>query len=408
MEFRHQFVGYCSSRDENGESTLDVSRFLLSLLLFDRFILKTLDYSEVERLIELFDYSGVITLLRSGALQLDPSRVYASGIEGNKVRTAFTEADEPTPNPRMYTITAVRIGQDADAENDLYVATEALAGLNANRRNRLTQALQSATSMHPEQVGPPATVQTHLELDRSTADLADAIGQLLENQDGEHLTEDQIRVRLHREGEIDLVIESNLESGLGLAPQVAHAVIGNALLSLARCNTSLAHMNAHSAVTGMPPDQQRFLDRKLGFLTDRFSPDDIVSNYQQVVELVGLPTLEQGAGSFSIDMDRFLDVRASRECREFREWLRGASPAEAAEAAGELTNWWRRALAMIGSTPGRVVRYAAISGLGVMNPPAGITLGALDNFFLEKVLPTSGPSTFLSRTYPSMFLPDAN
>ena len=52
------------------------------------------------------------------------------------------------------------------------------------------------------------------------------------------------------------------------------------------------------------------------------------------------------------------------------------------------------------------MRYAAVTGLGVINPPAGIALGALDSFFLEKLLPTSGPSLFLSNDYPSMFLPE--
>jgi hypothetical protein len=234
--------------------------------------------------------------------------------------------------------------------------------------------------------------------------VATDIGQLLQDGSGAHPDPRLIRLRIHREDETRITVESNLVRELGLPEQDAHSVIGNALLSLARCNTSLAHMRAYSAVTGMRPDEQRFLDRKLDFLTDFASPDAVIDSYHKIMELVGLPTIATGVESWAIDMDRFLEIRASRQCTEFREWLRSASPTDADEAANALNSLWQRAVGRIKSTPGRVIRYAAISGLGLASPPAGIALGALDTFFLDKLLPTSGPSLFLSNDYPSMFV----
>jgi hypothetical protein len=164
-------------------------------------------------------------------------------------------------------------------------------------------------------------------------------------------------------------------------------------------------MHAYSAVTGLPSDEQRFLDRKLGFLTENVSPDSVFGSFQKVMEISGLPTIQTGVESLAIDIDRFLEVRTSQQCADFRAWLRGASPTDEVEAANALNSLWKKAIGKIRSTQGRVIRYAAVSGLGIVSPPAGIVLGALDGFFLDKLLPTSGPSLFLSNEYPSMFLP---
>ena len=412
MDFRTRIIGYCSTPREGDRPSIDVSSLLLNLLLFDAYVLKTHEFTELSELIELFDYKGVVKLVKSGALQFDPTRISAVGVDSDvaglqsnqqNLRRVFLESDAQTQRLGNYEITVIRIGDDSDSEREMLTAISTLTSLSKNRQNKLLQAVQSATSTRPGDVCELATSQTHLDLDRTSLDLCDAISKLIEDANGAHPDSTLIKANIHRESVTRFHVESNLENDFEMSKLAAHCVIGNALLSLTRCNTSLAHMHIYSAVTGMPPDEQRFLDRKLGFLTGNLSANSVVDNYQTVMELSGLPTIAEGIESWSIDFDRFLEVRASQQCAEFREWLRGATPEDEIEAAQALNNLWTKAVGNVKSMRGRQLRYAAVSGIGLVSPPAGIALGALDEFFLEKLLPTSGPSLLLSADYPSMF-----
>lgn len=53
---------------------------------------------------------------------------------------------------------------------------------------------------------------------------------------------------------------------------------------------------------------------------------------------------------------------------------------------------------------GKTVRVLTTTGVGVVLPPAGAALGALDMFLTDKILPEPGPTAFLSQLYPSIFI----
>jgi hypothetical protein len=55
------------------------------------------------------------------------------------------------------------------------------------------------------------------------------------------------------------------------------------------------------------------------------------------------------------------------------------------------------------SVGSRVIRFAATTGIGFLNPAAGLVAGAIDAFLVDRVLPKSGVVAFLTETYPSLF-----
>lgn len=100
-------------------------------------------------------------------------------------------------------------------------------------------------------------------------------------------------------------------------------------------------------------------------------------------------------------------MRESAECREFREWLVSldeVSDAQIKEMADSVKN---RIASIVGSTGGRVMRFVATTGIGLIppiGPIAGVVAGAVDAFLVDRVLSKSGVVAFLSETYPSLFV----
>jgi hypothetical protein len=94
---------------------------------------------------------------------------------------------------------------------------------------------------------------------------------------------------------------------------------------------------------------------------------------------------------------------ASNDAKEFRQWLRGIDHPDDNEVADEIRRIREKLAHAVTSNAGKTVRFAATTGLGVVLPPAGIALGALDTFLTDRVLREDGPTAFLGRLYPSIF-----
>jgi hypothetical protein len=105
VDFRNRIIGYCALTDQEGNrSALDLSNLLSNLLLFDSYILKSREYSELAELVELFCYKGLIKLIKSGALQFDPTRIFAVGSDDDapgvhdgpqQLKLLFSESGPP-------------------------------------------------------------------------------------------------------------------------------------------------------------------------------------------------------------------------------------------------------------------------------------------------------------------------
>lgn len=412
MDISERHLGPCAHRDfESGEVTVVTQVLLQDLLLFESCVVQTHDLLEIPRMLELFDYRGLMSLLTSGALRFQPDRIFALNVDSNTTKlkpgesTASLRLDETTSTrrPGAYRVTVARIGNPAEEVDGMLRVVDELAGLSKNRRNRLRDALAGSMATVPDPIWNEATPQTHIDIDRAGQDLLHFVSRCLVDSSGRNPDPHELEVSVHREGEVDLFLESNLVSSFGLDEQVVHQVLGNALLAVARLNLRLALMKAHQAVSGLAPDEAHFLDRKMEFLVANSSPRRICEDFHRVLEIKGLPSIAEGIEKGALDVDRLLAVRQSEELREFRRWLRDQDHESLAEALERLRSV-RTALGDLVSTgPARAVRFTAVTGIGLLGLLPGIASGALDSFVLDRILKRSGPATFLSRSYPSIF-----
>jgi hypothetical protein len=398
---------------------IDVAGLLTNLLLFDECVIHSQRLNEVPRLIELFNYRGLLELLKSGVLRFQPVRVMAVHIDEHapdlnpkpgewqaKARLVL-EPTEQFGAIGHHKLSVVKIGEPATDIAEGLRVVDGLAGLSANRRQRLEQALAGAIPPLPEELWTNATEQTQADLDHGALGLAEAVQRCLRSVRGEPPRLETLQLAVHREDQVQVYVESNLTSDLGLRPEQAHMVIGNALLALARLNVRLGFMQAMSGISGFQDDESSFIQRKLDFVLRSLQPANRIERFSRLVQVGGLPDIASAIQSGALDVDRLLEVRNSREGREFRAWLRNLEEGSEGEAVERVRSLRSRFGAALGSLPGRVTRFAAVTGVSTVpiGAAAGIGIGALDQFLLDRLLPHSGPAAFMNRLYPSIFEP---
>lgn len=117
------------------------------------------------------------------------------------------------------------------------------------------------------------------------------------------------------------------------------------------------------------------------------------------------PDLGVLADEGRLKLDKVLEIRETKECKEFRDWLTGIDTATDEEIKERIDGIRARIGNFLGGIPGKSVRLLISTGLGFIPSGAAISfvesLG--DTFLLEKIFPASGPIAFINKMLPSAF-----
>lgn len=107
--------------------------------------------------------------------------------------------------------------------------------------------------------------------------------------------------------------------------------------------------------------------------------------------LKGIPNISSAINSKERTFEEFLELLS--KANRFKKWLKGKSPDEnlVANYLEDIskTGW-------IGSGKGKVLRYLANTGLGIIGPTTGLITSALDTFILDKFIAGWKPNQFVS------------
>jgi hypothetical protein len=182
-----------------------------------------------------------------------------------------------------------------------------------------------------------------------------------------------------------------------------HGIIGMAMVAIAHLNLRVEEMRMHESISGFLPEELDLFDARTRYLIDQQNTEGIDRQFRRVVSLMSLPTLPHAKG---FDFDRFMKVRNSPECIEFRNWLSTTelwSDDEIIARVGSL----REALSRhYQSVAGKAVRLLVSTGAGLLpgiGTAVGLVAGVLDTFLLDRILRPSGAIYFISSSYPSLF-----
>jgi hypothetical protein len=163
-------------------------------------------------------------------------------------------------------------------------------------------------------------------------------------------------------------------------------------------------MERDNAVTALDEDSMALMERKLDFTWRAIDPAKRTGTFARVLEATGLPSFDDSVRERAINIERFLVVRDSAECHEFRSFLNQSenlNPAELRERTASLRAKIGHA---VQTTTGKAVRFLATTAVGLFTGGvASAGAGAADTFLVEKLFPKSGVVTFVGKQYPSIF-----
>jgi hypothetical protein len=370
---------------------IDLSQLLSRLLFFDEVIVRSIRMRELPFVIKAFGVDGLEELLNRGILKLSSDTVsLATDIHRNGKREL----------PLFQFSQGIVDISDRDKliSDGLHCLME-VSGLSNQRRAALSDFILK-TALRPSlDYGTNLLAQVRTDL-KGNVKLVRSI--LVKGHPELSGKFDNLNVSLEETSPSVQRFNTNLQELLGISREQEHQMLGTAVLTVSRINQQIADMQEYNAISSFEEGDASLLFGKIAGVIAQYSPQVEESSFLRVIEIVGIPEL---LASGRIDVNKLLQVRESNECREFRAWLSSTDQLDDAELKRLLIGVRARAGAFIASPTGKVVRLAVNAALGLIpgyGTAASLAEGALDNFLLDKLLPSSGVLSFLSQSIPSV------
>lgn len=401
QDIQERLIAPCVVFGSDGEPIPDISGMLRRLLCFETYILQTIRLREFFALVMALGVDNVIRLLNSGALklELDPTQIFQTGqTENFPVIRA-----KPRLPLRHYALSLLKPAfPTVDIVGDLQRLHSQLYGyISAQDLRKLEEAIMKSLLDVPENSGFDAIKGQECDLRSNSPVLIKALAVKLRRDWEINVAESDIKLNLTPLDETDYKAESNL-SAFGLDEQHEHTAIEAALLSVGALNRRIEDMRTYNALSGSIDEELPLFAGKFEFLSASLSPGSREREFDRILKLKQMPAIGEFLPDRSFDVERFLEVRDTKECREFRAWLRTTRFESDQEICDRINSIRIRLAPFVHGITGKSLRVV-VSGLVGMIPALGIVVGALDTFLAEKLFPISGPVLFLSRQYPALF-----
>lgn len=117
--------------------------------------------------------------------------------------------------------------------------------------------------------------------------------------------------------------------------------------------------------------------------------------FAQLQKVSGVPELGVAFAAKQLSATQILDLRTSKHTQALRDWLATGSPGE---TANETVARYVETIgnpSIIEKLPVKIMRFAATTTWGALEPISGAVAAAADAFFLSKWFPVSSPRLFM-------------
>jgi hypothetical protein len=377
---------------------VDFANLLRKLVLFERVIVESIYLDEFPLLVRKFGYDGVRQLLESGRVRILCDQVLAAQI-GQTRGVNWRPALLPLGS---YAFAIATIDSQPLIREHLQAIND-VPGLSAKQAKKLRKLIGEGLVTPSVGRGQRALDQLKTDLDANLSVLRRSVAIAARQHFDIEISPNDFDLRMERIADYDWRAETNVGKVTGLDAQGTHDVVQHGLLGVGGLNVRIEQMETYSALTGFRRNELPLMDDKLGFLAHQLDPDVHEERFERVVELMGLPDVDPSPDVHDVDMARLLEITADPEVLAFRGWLRTIDTSDDADVAEQIHRIRDLVGGAVRSRPGKAVRLAATTGIGILVPPVGVALGVLDTFVTEKVIRSPGPTAFLSRLYPSVF-----
>jgi hypothetical protein len=398
------FFGRCAS-DQPGDDSVqvDLTALIRNLVLFDTYILESIRLKELPHLVHAFGLDGLSNLLQSGAL-----RIHCDAFTfGQTGQLAILESRRQRGILPLgsYSISTIRQANRETYIEKCLTIVDQMTSFQPKLRSRIKEVITSTLIGWPENFGAVALAQLKGDL----ANNAPVAKLLVAKSLAAHLNKSapgEFNMRIRQLGDADFRVESDIGPRFGMDDRETHGIVERGLLGVGGLNQRIESMQVFSAVTGFAPEEVSVLGGKLSFLMNPLLTEEQQKTFQRVLDIHGLPGLDRVDAHTKVDAAKLLEIRVSPECKGFRYWLHRVQDASDVEIREAVDGLKSRLSSFVHQRAGTSVRLLVTTGIGfvpVVGNILGPTLGLLDRFLLEKLIPYSGPAAFINRLYPSIF-----
>lgn len=406
MDIRKRVIApFAQGSPTDKASPVDLSGFIIKLLLFDKYICQSANLEEIPHLIKAFGYEGVRALLSSKAIDIHCDLVgiaqigQASVLESRRKKGILPLGSFSFSTFRLAT-------ERRQFIHERLQSFHKIEGLHKRDIIKLKGEVAARILPISTQADEDTLQQLKADLNANVPNVKSAIAQALNSKLQTEVSPSDLSIQIHQIAEDDFSAETNLIKDFRLTVEDAHKVVEGGLLTIGRLNRRVADMKAFSALSGFKDLELPMFEQKLDFISRALSLDAQEQRIKRVFAIKGFQDLDDLIDRGQVNMIKLLEIRETRECREFRDWLWSVDSATD-EEIDERVNSLRDKLSWFAhGKGGKSVRWLASTGIGlipVVGTIAGGVTGLLDTFLLEKVIPTPGAISFLNNMYPSIF-----
>jgi hypothetical protein len=344
---------------------------------------------EFQTFVQDLGIEAVTTLLRSGALSVFPDFVaFSTGLE-------FSGVPRPAEHISISRVSGFRQISFPQYMQDLYAhSTLVSADL-----GQLEAAIRWALAPEIRNYGVISEECTYRDIAANPEALKMAVATYLKRSRGFAIGPSDFELAMHPLERAAYRAETDLPSLCRLPEEDVYSAVGLAMTVLAQLNLRLEEMQAHNSVSGFNDDDLHLFENRIRFLLDRNNAHPTEAAFRRVADLLAIPDVPIG----EFDVEKFLTLRASAECIEFRRWLSDTADWSDAEILGHVNGLHQTVARYYQGCKGKVFRVLGSIGIGLLSTAAGAVLSVLDTFILDRVLKPSGAISFIASDYKSLF-----
>lgn len=404
IDLQKRFVGPCAVLvDDERQVAVRPGDLAATLLLFEEYVLESCKLLEFGQLVSVFGFDSVLELVKSRSIKVkcDANLI---GVLGD------TDKLVSEGKWREFDFTYIRAADHNEYVSSCLSDIPTSPHLNRKQRSKLKQAI--AVRIDKEAGSPPELNSPELKavrnfLNEASSNLPNVKRScVLELKERHGIVTDpgSFSLTIHRpRADRDLLgAETNLNQIFNISEGQTHDVIKYGLLRMSGINERFGVMERYSALTGLNHSDLPVFEGRYEFLASEYDPTKDVALLNRVIGIQGFPDFHSLADEGRLKLDRVLELRETKECHEFRAWLKTIDKATDKEIEDQIESLRSTVGNFLGSTKGKAIRFLVSSGVGLI-PSVGLVASAIDSFLLEKLFPVSGPISFVNKLIPSMF-----
>lgn len=393
MDIRDSVYGEIAVRSGTHVTGIQLGTLVQRLLLFDRVVIRSCRLREMPFLLRAFGRNSLVRLIDTGILQI--SCQFTSTISSmvhNGVRTL---------PPFHFNLGTADIQDPEKVLKSELRCLQGVPGLKNADRATLEETILSKLARPRADYGGRVLSQIEFDLRGNMPAFRAAIDHQLQKRFG--LNRPHAHVHVEETQHRVFHVVNDLATTFRIDPAEAHELIESAVQGVSAANHRLADMEEYFSITGFADDEAPILFGKLSGILGSLNPKPLEENFHRVITLAGIPDF----GAFSkVNVDNLLQAREAPERREFRNWLSKSENLSDAEVAEIVADFRKRIGVFLQTKSGKALRFVVTAATGMIPGPgtvAGLGLGVVDTFLLERLFPKAGYLAFLTQTYPSLF-----